>query len=64
MERERTRDHFARTFLGDRSLALLSSRGVFPFCFFIKSAMKLVVELPMTVDLSPIAAARTDADTY
>ena len=60
---KRIRDHFARTFLGDRSLAHLSFRGVFPlFLFFIKSAMKLVDEPPMTVDLSLIVAAVTDAD--
>ena len=61
---KRTRDHFARTFLGDRSLAHLSFRGVFLFffLFFIKSAMKLVVQPPMTVDLNLIVAVVTDAD--
>ena len=34
----------------------------FLFLFFIKSAMKLVVEPPMTVDLSLIVAAMIDAD--
>jgi len=33
------------------------------FLFFMKTAMKLVVELPMTVDLRLIVAAMTDADT-
>ena len=49
-------------FLGDRSLAHLSFRGVFLLLFFIKSAMKLVVKPPMTVDLSFVVAAVTDAD--
>ena len=33
------------------------------FLFFIKSAAKLVVEQPMTMDSSLIVAAVTDADT-
>ena len=49
-------------FLGYRSLAHLSFRGVFLLLFFIKSAMKLVVKPPMTVDLSLVVAAVTDAD--
>ena len=32
------------------------------FCFFTKSRHEIVVELPMTVDLSLIVAAMTDAD--
>ena len=35
----------------------------FFFLFFIKSARKLVVVPPMTVDLTPIVVAVTDADT-
>ena len=66
---KRTCDHSARTFPGDRSvqeecakriltaLTHLSFWSVFPFVFylvFMKAAKKLVVEPPMTVDLSLI----------
>ena len=46
-----------------KSRASLVQRRLSFFLFFIKSAMELVVEPPMTVDLSLIVAAMTDADT-
>ena len=57
---------YSRSFSTDiswrsKSRASLVQR-CFLFLFFIKSAMKLVVEPPMTVDLSLIVAAMTDAD--
>ena len=78
MRAKRTHDHFARTFLGDRSVHEECARSGFRlhsrislseasflvfFLFFIKPAMKLVVEPPMTVGLSLISASVTAADT-